>query len=236
MRFLKLYIFTFLLVVLPGLVSEIGAQEVNARTSMREVFIAMPDSVLPTVTKNNRLDCVDFIENNIEAKVRNVFDEYVTLEVLTADYARFRTSTSSLLELKLLPTSDTTSVLCIVTTAQLGEENNALRLEDSNIRFANADWSPLSADALLIDKQAFAKIDDFLGVQPEEAIPGYEQALRSLADFHPVRIALSPVDTSLTLTLQTGQLSKEEREAVSRCLQPVKLMWNGQRFTKAISE
>ena len=97
----------------------------SAQILMRDVFGAMPDSVLPLVSKNNRLDCIDFIENNMEAKVRNLLDEYVTLEALTNDYARFRTSASALMELKLLPTSDSTSVLCVVTTAQMGEAGTA---------------------------------------------------------------------------------------------------------------
>ena len=42
-----------------------------AAQKMRDVFATMPDSVLGLMTKNNRLDCIDFIENDMEAKVRN---------------------------------------------------------------------------------------------------------------------------------------------------------------------
>ena len=47
---------------------------------MRDVFAAMPDSVLGIMTKNNRLDCIDFIENDMEAKVRNRFDGFSVLK------------------------------------------------------------------------------------------------------------------------------------------------------------
>ena len=53
---------------------------------MRDVFAAMPDSVLGIMTKNNRLDCIDFIENDMEAKVRNRFDGFSVLKALTVDY------------------------------------------------------------------------------------------------------------------------------------------------------
>ena len=205
----------------------------SAQVLMRDVFAAMPDSVLPLVSKNNRLDCIDFIENNMEAKVRNLLDEYVTLEALTTDYARFRTSTSALMELKLLPTSDSTSVLCVVTTAQMGEAGTALRFEDSNIRFLHSDWSPMVADTLKRDvERAYMNVDSYIGENGDASMGVFEQAKRSLADFHPVRMALSADDATLTLTLQTAQLSKEEREAVDGCLQPVTLTWDGLRFKR----
>ena len=201
----------------------------TAQIQMRDVFAAMPDSVLPLVTKNNRLDCIDFIENNMEAKVRNMLDEYVTLEALTSDYARFRTSAASLMELKLLPMSDSTSVLCIVTTAQVGEEGTALRLEDSHIRFLNSDWSELHALTPFVP--ADIPIEAFICTSSDTAVKA--QALRALADFHPWRITLSPDDTTLTFTLQTAQLSKEERQALQdNALQPVVLTWNGTVFVR----
>lgn len=199
---------------------------------MRDVFSAMPDSVLPMVSKNNRLDCIDFIENNMEAKVRNRLDEYVTLETLTADYARFRTSAASVMELKLLPTSDTTAVLCVVTTAQTGEEGSAVRVEDSHIRFLHPDWSALPTDTLRqVVEHTYAKIETHLCDLPDTPMGDFSQALRSLADFHPVRLALSADDASLTVTLQTAQLSKTEREAVRDHLRPLTMTWDGQQFT-----
>lgn len=203
-------------------------------TLMRDVFAAMPDSVLPMVTKNNRLDCIDFIENNMEAKVRNRMDEYVTLEALTKDYARFRTSAASLMEMKLLPTSDSTAVLCVVTTAQTGEEGTPLRLEDSQIRFCNPDWSPLPTDTISsFVENVYRKIEKRIDVLPETSIRDFQQALQALADFHPMRLALSADDASLSVTLQTAQLSKVEREAVRDYLRPLTLMWNGQQFIPA---
>ena len=41
---------------------------------MSEVFASAPYDVLPLMTRNNRLDCIDFIENNMEARVKDKFD------------------------------------------------------------------------------------------------------------------------------------------------------------------
>ena len=53
---------------------------------MKDVFSAMPDSVLPTLTRNNRLDMIDFVSSGMKAEVNDVFNEKSTLDTLTADY------------------------------------------------------------------------------------------------------------------------------------------------------
>ncbi|MBR1800017.1 MAG: DUF3256 family protein [Bacteroidaceae bacterium] len=173
--------------------------------AMRDVFAAMPDSILPMVTKNNRLDCIDFIENHMEARVRNKADEYVTLEALTADYARFRTSALAVLEMKLLPVSDSTAVLCLVTTIQTGEEGTSRRLEDSQIRFLASDWSPLPTP-----------------------VP-FERP----ADSPFLRMALSADDLTLTLTPQTALMTIEEREEMKEAPKAVVMRWNEGKFVEA---
>jgi hypothetical protein len=211
-----------------------------AQPLMRDVFAAMPDSILPMVTRNNRLDCIDFIENNMEAKVRNVADEYVTLEALTKDYARFRTSAAAVMEMKLLPV-DSTSLLCLVTTAQTGEPDTPRRLEDSNIRFLHSDWTPLDSTTAGHLLFSMPPVKDFLGnVSSEDSEPtamsSFEQALRSLADFHPVRLALSPEAPTLTATLQPAYLAVEERKAISSYLKPLSFRWNGSAFVMSANE
>ncbi|MCR5180955.1 MAG: DUF3256 family protein [Bacteroidaceae bacterium] len=207
---------------------------------MREVFATMPDSIAPMVSRNNRLDCIDYIENNMEARVRNVLDEYVTLEALTADYARFRTSTSVFLELKLLPQTDSTSVLCMVRTAQTGEPDTSRRLEDSNIRFFKPDWTPLDSSFAYFTQP---QLDDFIlsgtldgtavTPAPDENVStstAIEAARRSLQAFHPIRLTLSADDVTLIAELQLAYLATDERTAMTPFLRPQLFRWNGIRF------
>lgn len=211
----------------------LGEDGREAQVLMRDVFAAMPDSILPMVTKNNRLDCIDFIENNMEARVRNKVDEYVTLEALTPDYARFRTSAVAVLEMKLLPARLSTTapasspadssasspfILCVVTTVQVGEENTSRRLEDSTIRFYHTDWTPLNSTVF----SAPSLETYFTTLSPET-----EVARRALASFHSVKLQLSPEDSTLTATLQTSVLSADERETVREVVKPVVMQWKG---------
>ena len=83
---------------------------------MRDVFAAMPDSVLGIMTKNNRLDCIDFIENDMEAKVRNRFDGFSVLKALTVDYLDLQLTPNCRVEMKLLPAEDTLNYICVART------------------------------------------------------------------------------------------------------------------------
>ncbi len=51
---------------------------------MKTLFIAMPDSVAPLLTKVNREDCVDFLASNMKAEVKNRFGKVSELKRLTA--------------------------------------------------------------------------------------------------------------------------------------------------------
>ena len=101
---------------------------------MKSVFIAMPDSVTPLLSKINREDCVDFLDSNMKARVKNRFDGDAELQTLTEDYLMMRVSEVSTLEMKLLPVNDSTKVICLVRTV-------CTSACDSDIKFYTADWS-----------------------------------------------------------------------------------------------
>ena len=68
-RFLPL----FLLVA--GLMPGAGWRVVNAQTCIRDIYASAPDSIFPLLTRNNRLDQIDFYENDMPAVVKNRFDD-----------------------------------------------------------------------------------------------------------------------------------------------------------------
>ena len=201
---------------------------VVAQTPMRDIFAAMPDSVLPLVSKNNRLDCIDFIENNMEAKVRNRMDEYVTLEALTPDYLRFRTSARALIEMRSLTwqPNDTTStqIVALVRTVEGGLGELAVR--SSTLTFITPDWHSLSLsfEPPTLNAYFTGTLLDSTLVEPTR------QAQRSLEYFHPVELRLSADDTTLTCILQTGDLSREERKVATQRVKPVTMKWNGRAY------
>ena len=48
-------------------IGQVCAQDLK----MRDVFNHMPDSLMPYLSHNNRLDFIDFIDSNMKSEVRN---------------------------------------------------------------------------------------------------------------------------------------------------------------------
>ena len=60
--------------------------------NMKSVFVAMPDSITPLLTKVNKEDCIDFLDSNMKAEVKNRFDGTAEMKVVTEDYTLVQTS------------------------------------------------------------------------------------------------------------------------------------------------
>lgn len=198
--------FLFLAVSLSGL---------HAQTRMRDVFASAPDSVFPLLTRNNRLDCIDFVENKMPARVKNRLDEVVELQSLTDHYLCLRTSERSQVEMCLL--SD--SLFCLVNTY----EGPA---PDSHIRFFDVEWHPVPVDVPSLG------VKDFWLSVPDSLAQEADFAARSLSDLMLVRITPSPDEPVLTFSLQTGELTEKEKNLAQRFVHPLKFRWDGKTFVR----
>ena len=70
---------------------------------MRDVFRQMPDSLMPYLTHNNRLDFIDFLDSNMKAEVKNLLGGTSEMTSLADDSLSIRMSETSKLDLLLLP-------------------------------------------------------------------------------------------------------------------------------------
>ena len=126
------------------------ALHVEARTPMRNWLVAMPDSVMPLLTKNNKLDFIDFYDAKMEAVVTNRMEGKSRMDTLTADFVRFAYTPSTEVEMKLLAVNDSTDVLCMVTTMKAA-------VRDSRIAFFDEVWQPLKVSGYMVEP----RIEDF---------------------------------------------------------------------------
>lgn len=183
-----------------------------AQVRMRDVFAQLPDSVLPLLTKNNRLDCIDFIENNMEARVKNRFNDHVVLEALTDDYLSIRTSESSKVEMKIIVQAGDS--LIAVNRTYYGP------VEDSEVRLYGMDWQ-------FVRIVSRPEVKDFL-MLPDSIRPWIPEMadtlkmIRSEADFLPLlKASLAVGKSQVVWTLQTKEFSKEIKKVADRYLQSV---------------
>ena len=188
---------------------------------MKSVFVAMPDSITPLLTKVNKEDCIDFLANDMEAKVKNRLGKVVEMKVLTDDYTLVQTSDVSTLEMKLLPVNDSTKVVCMVKTV-------CASACDSNVKFYASDWSKewsVEDFLKLPSADAFFLQNDTLS---EEGI-----LIRKKADMLLMKASLSKDDASLTFIYTTPDyLNKEDKEKLLPYLrkEPIVMQWKDGKF------
>ena len=189
--------------------------------NMKSVFVAMPDSITPLLTKVNKEDCIDFLDSNMKAEVKNRFDGTAEMKVVTEDYTLVQTSEVGTLEMKLLPVNDSTKVICMVKTV-------CATACDSEIRFYTSDWKEE------LDAQAFFKKpkegDFFL---PNDSVTDESILIRKKADMLLMKASLSKDDASLTFLYTTPDyLNEEDREKLLPYLrkEPVVLQWQEGKF------
>lgn len=181
---------------------------------MSEVFAAAPHDVLPLMTKNNRLDCVDFIENNMEARVKDKFDNDVVLEEMTDDYLRLATSEVSSMEMKLVRTTiagadrDSSMIVVYVAETCMGP------VADTQVKVYDSKWNLIKVVSRP-EVEAFIRTDAKLGAD-ERVLLIAEAKILTL-----IKGSLSKTDNTLTWELQTDEFTRDTKKAADKCLQPV---------------
>ena len=207
-------------IVLWMVVSVLWGMSASAQ-DMKSVFIAMPDSITPLLTKVNKEDCVDFLDSNMKAEVKNRFDGTAEMRVLTEDYTLVQTSEIGTLEMKLLPVNDSTKVVCMVKTVC----GSAC---DSDVRFYASDWSK-ELDAASFLQRPSADVF-FL---PNDTLSEEGILIRKKADMHLMKASLSKDEPTLTFIYTTPDyLNQEDQEKLLPHLrkEPVVLEWKDGKF------
>lgn len=188
---------------------------------MKTIFVAMPDSLTPLLTKVNKEDCIDFLASNMKAEVKNRFDKSAEMKALTEDYLQFQMTENSLLEMKLLPLNDSVKVVCMVKTV-------CSSACDSEIHFYTSDWKEELSSADYLQKPS----QDVFFIQADTTSEEYVLARKS-ADVNLVKAMLSKDDASLAFIYTTPDyMNKETREKLEPYLrkEPVVLRWQEGKF------
>ncbi|MDO5490007.1 MAG: DUF3256 family protein [Bacteroidaceae bacterium] len=186
-----------------------------SQTKAKDVFAAAPDSIFPLLTTNNRLDCIDLIENNMKATVKNKLEQKAEMTALTDSYLQIKPSERSVVEIKML----NDSVFCLINTC-LGPA------PDSRISFFTRDWKPYETTFPM------PHATDFWASVPDSLARDASFAQRSQEDLLLIQISADKENTELTLTIQTSELSGKEKEIAQKYVKPLRYKWNGKDFTR----
>ena len=179
----------------------VALSQVSARTPLRHWLVAMPDSVMPLLTKNNRLDFIDFYDAQMAAVVTNRMDGSSRMNTLTDDFVQIKYTASTDVAMKLLPVNDSTDVLCMVTTVKAA-------VDDSRIAFFDAEWRPMDITQYFVEP----RIEDFRFTQQSDSAARAWSKLDIF--FRTYRLCTESTELQCVLTAM-DYLSKEDREEVS---------------------
>jgi len=203
----------------------VGALQADAQySSMRDVFSQMPDSLLPYMSHNNRLDLIDFAESGMEAEITNSFDEHVKLTKLTSNYLRLELSKASSVEMKLLPTEDllpdtTKTIICIVYS--FGEKTPF-----SSIKFYTSKWLPLSIEnPITANSDKLIIKPDTMGIELFDELRDY---------LMPLYVSASLSETNNVITMKASPQGTVPIDNKSKCLnyiiKQISIEWDGKTF------
>lgn len=115
-----------------------GAQE----ATIGSLFRNMPDSLMPYLSHNSRLDMLDFMDAHMKAEVTNLLGGKSEMTALTPDSLSIRMNGSLLVEMKLAAgqTADSSRVVILRRTYSLHGQQKE-RIKDTY----TTDWHLLSS-------------------------------------------------------------------------------------------
>lgn len=208
-------LFVFLWVVL--LVTSVQAK------SLKDLWVSMPDSLLPTLDRNLRLELVELEEMGVKPNVKNLLGEECDMDTLTNDYLECTTSKAARLQMIYLPSSAGDSVLCVTKTFRAPSK-------ESEIRFYDQGWRQLPISSYL------AKDQYALGcyIKPKSDTMRVEEYEELKSKLEPVMYVTEYLPTAQAFRVQVSLplLSNEDKMKVQSILMQRKFKWILGRFNE----
>ena len=177
--------------------------------SLREVWIEMPDSILPYLSKSQRTELADYVEMKAEPAVLSTFGDSVRIERMTNNYLLLKANEATRLEIKLL--DDNTLALVQTWMAPAAE---------SKLSLFNLQWQP--KEAVVDYKVNIVKPDP---MSDEDFADLKTLMLPRLKEYR-----LSADNNSLSVSWNYPLLSKKDVKRVTEILKSQVLNWTGKDF------
>lgn len=195
----------------------------SAQITMHDVWLEIPDSLTPMLNKNLRHEQLDFIDMKTPMSVNNRLQGESLLDTLTNDYLHVNLTPSSELELKLLPISDSTSVICMVKTF-------SAPAAESQICFFSTDWHPIENTFGLEMEQW--NVERFVVKPDTMSQEKYDNIINSI-DFKLLQAKLSPSENTLTLSMNVPLINVDNKDELKRILKQINLKWSNAAFKES---
>lgn len=177
--------------------------------SLREVWVEMPDSILPYLSKSQRTELADYVDMKADPAVLNSFGDSVRIERMTNNYLLVKANEVTRLEIKLL--DNNTMALVQTWMAPVAE---------SKLSLFNLQWQP--KEVVVGYQENIIKLES---MSDEDFAELKTMMYPRLKEYR-----LSADNNSLSVSWNYPLLSKKDAKRVANLLKPQVLNWTGKDF------
>lgn len=205
-----------ILTVLIACIMALGAAQAE---DLRTLFINMPDTIMPVLTKSERMDFLDYLDSGMKARVRNKLGGESEMTELSDRSLTVSTSQSGRIEMVLFPRKKGVNLICIIKTV-------TARYDDSRLAFYDENWMPIDAAGLI----ELPQFDDYL---TKEALASDSLEVlkrQSILRLQSVSSTENGLEFQYTSLDYIGLDADKFRSWFKK--EPVRYVWNGKRFKR----
>lgn len=202
--------------ILIVLISIISIGQTSAQT-MRDVWLSMPDSVIPYLDASNRSAMLDVLEQNDGSGVAGKLQETSCIDLLTSDYMSVLLSNASTMQIRLLPTA-TDTLMCVVRTFFAPQA-------ESEIAFYTTKWERLAQSFVeQVEPDRFFRRPEMMSESR------FAELVSIWKDCLMVRAILDAAEPRLILQCSSPIATRDEQKEMQPALVQISLKWDGKTF------
>ena len=184
---------------------------------MRDVWLSMPDTIVPYLDASNRSAMLDALEQEDGTGVAGKLQESSCIDMLTSEYISVLLSSASTMQMRLLPT-DADTVVCVVRTFLAPQA-------ESEIAFYSTKWEKLSQSFLEpIEPDRFFRCPETMSESR------FAELVSIWKDCLMVRATLDAVEPVLIFQCSSPIATRDEQREIQPALMQISLKWNGKSF------
>jgi len=192
--------------------------------SLRELFVAMPDSVLPTLSANLRLELVELSEMVVRAEAKSLLGSDCVLDTITSNYLQLSTSKAALVQMRLLPQTEGDSILCVVKTFSATEK-------ESDVRFYDEGWRELDRNRMFAGVNLDTMASNLMAKPDTMSMERYQE-LVAMVEPKMCSAQLDSRENTIVFQFSLPLVSDEEKMCLNVCLLQRKFKWGGKIFNE----
>lgn len=203
------------LIIMAAMFCTVAAKAQN----MEKLFGEMPDSIVPVMSKTNRLDCIDFFKSKMTSNVQNIYNGKSRISDLTENFLVLQPTTSSQVEMRTYDVEGEGRIIAVAYTYMAPAKETTLAFYDMS-------WKKLkTADYISLPKK-----NDFISESSTSRNGDIEKAKEILNDAF-VFAEIDKDSGNISFALSTEAVTDDKlKKALPYIARPPRYAWNGKKF------